>query len=212
MPKDRGQEHILDVPYPITAAEVRSLIVKIDKRNRLSSLDEENCEQLATMLSSMTVEGSRRRLASWTDGDYIMTEADIRYRKRWQEAINLLRRTRDHPGSFNWQWNVDKATDILDVAFAEAIRLLDAGPKCRPPLQLKAWIFYAMPIAFTMSEIVRELGGRGGTGRKSIAAQFAELALARIGWRDENGRPVAAAAIARYCAMPPRSANDHNLP
>lgn len=215
MPRDKGQEHLVDAPYPITAQEVRLMLREAEagKFSRFSALDEKDCSDLAQFLTGLTRTALNARSDELSVGVYRPSETDARFRQRWEDAIRLLLRTNEHPGSFSWPWNIDRATAILEDAIREAKILLDANQRSSNwPSQQKKWVRWVLPIVFTMSGVYADVGGRGGTSRNSVAVKFAALALERIGWRDEHGRAIKASAIARHCAESRPAHNDHNLP
>lgn len=204
MPRSRPQEHCINVPFPITGAEVDAMFRLVISRQPWPDL--ETCEHLATWFSSLTPEGRNRHPAQNWSRAREMSIAEIQYRQRWDAAVKTLRQTRKNEFSFPGGGGlVNRASDILDAALDDAERILDAAPKDYGWGQTKAWAPWAISIAFAVSSLIEDFGRKGGTSGNSIAARFTALALERIGWRDGNGRAVTAGAIANYCAKPARN-------
>ena len=203
MPRSRPQEHRLDVPYPITGAEVEAMFRTASTRPPWPDI--ETCELLAIHLSNQTAEGRILGLGTWTDIGFQVTDAEVAYREQWNAAVKTLRRTRDHPYSFPNGGNLDgKAADTLDDALNQVVKILDAKPR-RGLGQTKAWAGSAISLVSVAASILKDLGHRGSTSRDSIAVKFTVLALQRIGWRNEHGGPISAGAVANYYAKRPQS-------
>ena len=200
MPQVRQQEHMLEAVWPITADEVVGMFKQAT--NRPPWPDVETCGHLATWLSAQTIEGARRRFESFGLLHHRMSDADETYRVRFHDAVDVLRQTAGHEGSFP-----EALGHPWDQALAQLVSALDRVETMAPPEvdqnpSMKRWAPTAISINFTVADTLIEFGRRGGTSKNSVATRFTMAAMTRIGWRDAHGRPITAAAIEGYCAKP----------
>lgn len=166
MPRSRPQEHRLDVPYPITGAEVEAMFRTASTRPPWPDI--ETCELLAIHLSNQTAEGRILGLGTWTDIGFQVTDAEVAYREQWNAAVKTLRRTRDHPYSFPNGGNLDgKAADTLDDALNQVVKILDAKPR-RGLGQTKAWAGSAISLVSVAASILKDLGLRETSSRMGL--------------------------------------------
>ena len=226
MPKDRGQEHRIDVPYPVTGTEVETLFRAASTRAPWP--DQETCEQLAIAMSGDTAEGFQQTMASTKDeawdqlavslsggaAVYDMTAQQLAYRLRWKQAVKTLKATRTNRYSFPASVEHEKTCDIIETMLANIEKLLDAEPepiKSPELAQVKDWSYCAIFWTYMGASVFQDLGRSGGTSRNSPSVKFAAAALERIGWRNENGDCITHAAIAGCYARMGKKGNDHNL-
>ncbi len=92
MPRDKGQEHLVDATYPITAQEVRLMLREAEakKFSRFSTLDEKACSDLAQFLTGLTRTALNARSDELSVGVYRPSETDARFRRIYSRPLRGL--------------------------------------------------------------------------------------------------------------------------